>query len=204
MKWSPTSELQLSSNELEITDMRAQLARFSDEDQFSVGRSEQFLRDAEELKSAGVDGFDDGRNSVIDEFATQANADYQARGLQYESRVAANGDVSDVEAVGRTVRRPNGDPITDLDVERRTEIVEARSSLTTDKARSKLEAFEEAHEVGEIDLNDKNIRFTTAEELLSSEKSTIREIARDIEEQPDNGIDDLNIEFNQVDTIESN
>lgn len=48
--------------------------------------------------------------------------------------MAADGDVSDVEAVSRTVRIPTGDRLTDIDVECRTEIVEARSSLTTDRA----------------------------------------------------------------------
>ena len=183
---------------------RAQLARFSDEDQFSVGRSEQFLRDAEELKSANVDGFDDGSGSIIDEFTTQTNADFQARGIQYETRVAANGDINDIEAVGRNVRRSNGDTITDIDVERRTEIVEARSSMTTSEAESKLERFEEAHEVGEIDLNEKDIAFTTDEGFSVSDRAEIREMARNIEDRSGNGIDDLTVEFNQVDAVESN
>jgi hypothetical protein len=48
------------------------------------------------------------------------------------------------------------------------------------------------------------LRFTTDEGFSASDRAEIREMARNIEDRSDNGIDDLTVEFNQVDAVESN
>jgi hypothetical protein len=190
-------ELDLDSG----NEVRTRLVEFYGEDGFSRSRARQFVADAKRLEGEGIDGFNDGPGSLMDEFGTHEQADNLV-GDQYELRVAAAGDINDVQSIGKDLYYPDGEQITDLDLVRPNEIVEAKNKLNVERGRDKLENFEEAHEEGKINLNEKDVKFTSGNKLSSQEKSVIRQRARDIEGRSDNGINNIDIKFNQVDTVE--
>ncbi|AXR79509.1 hypothetical protein [Natrarchaeobaculum sulfurireducens] len=184
--------------------IRAQLARLAaaDSDLFDVARSEQFARDADRLAGSGVRGFDDGPGSLIDEIPTYRDAG-NLRGAQYELRVAvASGDVEDLQSVARVVTDNDGNRITDIDVERPGRIIEAKNTIRVRQANDKLDSFDQAHRAGEIDLDGKTVQFTKTHRLTQQQQSEIRQTARAIEQNPDNGVNSITVEFEELPPVE--
>ena len=174
-----------------------QLAQFSTDKQFSVGRAEQFVKDTQVVKN--VPGFDTpasaGGRSTIDDILSAGDAG-NLKGDQLEVRVAADriNQGQKVDAIGRDI------DTTDVDIELNNEIVEAKNKITEDGALDKLDSFENAAKAGDLQLDDKAITFDSPNDLSDSAKENIRREARQIEAR-NNGIDNIQIRFDSTPSI---
>jgi hypothetical protein len=179
-------------------EVRERLVESSKDERFSKAAARQFVRDAKRLKAADVTGFDD--NEVADESIVQAIAnsgDFSGpRGAQYEARVAASQDVSKIRTVGEDIPGNDGSNIVELDVLLADEIIEAKSTLSVEKAKKKLNGISNAVEQDKLEIQDKQITFASDTTLSNAQKNQIRQAAEL------NGIDPNKIRFEQIDRVE--
>jgi hypothetical protein len=185
---------------------RENIVRYSNDPadpRFPTGRAEQLVEDIQTDSVRKVPGFDSPitprRRIIIDEIA-DAGGPGNLRGYQREIRIVADrirrGDT--VFAIGRVIRDSSGDDIVDIDVELNDAAIESGGVISTTKAQTKLEAYEDAAQLNELDLNGKTVTFDSDTGFEESQKVDIRQTARDIESRS-NGINTISIKFESTD-----
>lgn len=185
---------------------RENIVRYSNDPadpRFPTGRAEQLVEDIQTDSVRKVPGFDSPitprRRIIIDEIA-DAGGPGNLRGYQREIRIVADrirrGDT--VFAIGRVIRDSSGDDIVDIDVELNDAAIESGGVISTTKAQTKLEAYEDAAQLNELDLNGKTVTLDSDTIFKESQKVDIRQTTRDIESRS-NGINTISTKFESTD-----